>query len=177
MHHPFQRFFLTLVIYFSVCIYSYVFITPYSFVCSWSASTLISIFFTPLFLLFQDQLSISKRVFIIVSSLFAIICIGFLFNISQNVQQHQRQDTFNQVQNKVLQNIQQEIASTIEQVNSLSALFKSTEQVSRREFELFAQHVFQNNSSVRALTWAPIITHENRAEFTKFFGSVNEKNI
>jgi len=147
------------------------------FVCSWSASTLISIFFTPLFLLSQDQLSISKRVFIIVSSLLAIICIGLLFNISQNVQQHQRQDTFNQVQNKVLQNIQQEIASTIEQVNSLSALFKSTEQVSRREFELFAQHVFQNNSSVRALTWAPIITHENRAEFTKVFGSVNEKNI
>jgi len=149
------------------------------FVSSWSSSLLVSLFVTPLLLLSQGsyQLSTSKRVFTTVASLLAISGIGLLLNISQDVQQHQRQDSFNHVQNKVLHNIQQEIAAVVEQVNSLAAFFKARKQVNRREFDLFSQHVFQNKSSVRVLEWAPIVAHKNRVEFIRNFGNINEKNI
>ncbi len=151
----------------------------FTFANCWSNSILFSIFFTPIFLLYQGrhQLSSSKRFFITLASLLAIVTIGLLFNISQNVQQHQRQDTFNNVQREVLQSIKQEIALTIEQVNSLSAFFKASEQVNKNEFDLFLQHVFQNKSSVRVFEWAPVVNHENRIEFERYFGNINEKTL
>lgn len=149
------------------------------FASCWSSSVLFSIFFTPLFLLSQGrhQLSSSKRFFITIASLLALITIGLLLNIYHNIQQHQRQDRFEKVQNKVVQEIQQEVALTIEQLNSLSAFFKAKKQVSRREFDLFSQHIFQQKSSVRVLQWAPVVNHENSAEFIEYFGDINEKNI
>jgi len=148
------------------------------FVSCWSNSLLFSIFFTPLLLLNQGrhQLSSSKRVFITIASLLAIIAIGLLFNISQNVQQHQRQDAFNQVKSRVLQEIQQEVAITSDKLNSLSALLKVNHKVSREAFDLYAQQILQKKSSLRALEWAPIISDENRFTFEKSIGSVNEKN-
>lgn len=149
------------------------------FVSCWSSSVLLSIFFTPLLLLFQGrhQLSSSKRIFITIASLLAIVSISLLFNISQNVQQHHRLDSFYQVKNKILQNMQQEIALTIEQINSLSAFFKASEYVDKKEFDLFTQHVFQNRTSVRVLEWAPVVSHRNRAEFENYFSNINEKGI
>ena len=149
----------------------------FTFANCWSNSILFSIFFTPLFLLYQGRhhLSSSKRFFITFSSLLAIVTIGLLFSISQNVQQHQRQDVFNKIHLEVLQALQQEITSTIEQVNSLSALFKASEHVNRNEFALFSQYVFQHESSVRVFEWAPVVNHENRIEFEKEFGNINEK--
>ena len=150
------------------------------FVSSWSSSTLFSIFFTPLLLLSQGrhQLNTSKRLFIILASLLAAVTIGLLFNISQNVQQHQRQDTFKQVKKSLLQKIQQEIAYTIDQVDSLSALFKARNKVNKNEFEVFSQQIMQKKtSSVRVLEWAPLINHENRIRFENEISNINEKNL
>jgi len=149
------------------------------FVSSWSSSVLFSLFFTPLLLLSQGrhQLSSAKRFFITLASLLAFVSIGLLFTISQNVQQHQRLDSFNKVRNKVIDKIKHENALTIEQINSMSALFKAKEQVSKKEFDLFAQSIFQSESSVRVLEWAPVIRYENRAEFENKFSTINEKSI
>ena len=147
------------------------------FISSWSSSVLFAIFCTPLLLLFrgQHQLSLPKRFFITVASLLAVVSISLLFNISQNVQQHQRYDAFNQIQDEILHIIQHEISLTREQINSLSAFFKASEYVDKNEFDLFAQHVFQNDTSVRVLEWAPVISHENRLAFEKYFTNINEK--
>ncbi|PCH97011.1 MAG: hypothetical protein COB83_03815 [Gammaproteobacteria bacterium] len=147
------------------------------FISSWSSSVLLAIFCTPLLLLSQGQhqLSLSKRFFITVASLLAVVSISLLFNISQNVQQHQRYDSFNQIKSEVLHKIKHEIALTIEQINSLSAFFKASEYITPNEFNLFSQHVFQNTTSVRVLEWAPVISHENRTEFEKQFTNINEK--
>lgn len=149
------------------------------FVSSWSSSVLFSLFFTPLLLLSQGQhqLSSAKRFFITLASLLAFVSIGLLFTISQNVQQHQRLDSFNKVRNKVIDKIKHENALTIEQINSMSALFKAKEQVSKKEFDLFAQSIFQSESSVRVLEWAPVVRYENRAEFENKFSTINEKSI
>ena len=150
----------------------------FTFASCWSSSVLFSIFFTPLFLLYQGQHqhSSSKRFFIMVASLLAIFAIALLFNISQNVQQHQRQDIFNQVKSSVLQKIQQEVANTSDKLNSLSAFLNVNHKVTRNEFDLYSRQILQNKSSVRVLEWAPIIDHENRFIFEKSIRIINEKS-
>ncbi|MBL4899441.1 MAG: CHASE domain-containing protein [Colwellia sp.] len=150
----------------------------FTFVSGWSGSVLFAIFFTPMLLLTQgrQQLNVPKRTFIIIASFLAIVAIGLLFKISQNMQQHERQDTFNLVKNNVLQDIQQEIDITIDELNSLSAFFKASEHVDLFEFNLFSQQIFQTKSSVRVLEWAPITSHEDRIEFEKKHHIIIEKN-
>ncbi|PHR83197.1 MAG: histidine kinase [Colwellia sp.] len=150
----------------------------FTFVSSWSGSVLFSVFVTPLLLLTKDQqkLSFPKRAFIIIASFLAFTAIGLLFKISQDVQQHERQDIFKQVKNRVLQGIQNEIDITTNELNSLSAFFKASKEVDLDEFNLFTQQIFQSKSSVRALEWAPITLHENRASFEKLHNIILEKN-
>jgi CHASE1-domain containing sensor protein len=151
----------------------------FTFVSGWSGSVLFSIFFTPMLLLIKgrQELSLPKRTFTIIASFLAFIAIGLLFKISQDVHQHQRQDTFNKVKNRVTSSIQKEIDITIDKLNSLSALFKASEYVDSRTFNLFTQRILQTNSSVRALEWAPIIYHKDRVAFEKKHNVIIEKSV
>jgi CHASE1-domain containing sensor protein len=151
----------------------------FTFVSGWSGSVLFAIFITPILLLTQghQQLNLPKRTFIIIASFFAFVVIGLLFKISQNVQQHERQDTFKQVKTKVIQQIQNEIDITIDELNSLLALFKARKGVELREFNVFAQQIFQTKSSVRVLEWAPITYHEDRDSFERNNSVILEKSI
>lgn len=150
----------------------------FTFVSGWSGSVLLSVFFTPLLLLTQgrQQLNLPKRIFIIIASFLAIIAIGLLFKVSQNVQQHERQNTFKQVKNRVLQGIQKEIDITIGKLNSLSAFFKASEDVDLIKFNSFTQQIFQTKSSVRSLEWAPIMHHKDRVHFEKQHNIILEKS-
>jgi CHASE1-domain containing sensor protein len=150
----------------------------FTFVNGWSASILFSVFFTPMLLLTQgrQQLSLPKRTFIIIASTLVFVGIGLLIKISQNVQQHQRQDTFKQIKNNVLQGVQKEIDLTITDLNSLSAFFKASKTVDLFEFNLFAQQIFHTDSSIRVLEWAPITRHKDRVAFEKQHNMILEKD-
>jgi CHASE1-domain containing sensor protein len=151
----------------------------FTFFSCWSGSLLFSIFFTPLFLLYQGrhQLSLSKRFFIMVASLLAVVAIALLFYISQNVQQHQRQVFFNKVKSRVVQKIQHEVALTSDKLNSLSAFIKVNREVTSNDFSLYAAQILQKISNVRVLEWAPAVNHRNRSVFEKNIKSIVEKNV
>jgi CHASE1-domain containing sensor protein len=151
----------------------------FTFVSGWSGSVLVSIFFTPVFLLCrgEQQLTLSKRVFIIIASFLAFITIGVLFKISQNFQQHERQDIFKQVKYQVVEKIKNEIKITMGGLNSLSAFFRSNNNVGLREFNLFTKQVFHHESSVRVLEWAPIINHNERIAFEKKHNVILDKSV
>ena len=151
----------------------------FTFVSGWSGSVLFAVFFTPMMLLTQgqQQLNLPKRTFIIVTSLLAVIAIGLLFKISQNVQQHERQDTFINVKNNVLNGLQKEIDITLDKLNSLSAFFKASNGVNLGKFNLFSEQIFQTESSVRVLEWAPITSHKDRVAFEENHHLIIEKNM
>lgn len=139
----------------------------YTFISSWSGSVLFAIFFTPLLLLTQkrQQLTASKRFFIIFVSSLAFVAIGLLFKISQNVQLHNRYDMFEQVKTNIRQTIKQDVFLVTDKLNSLSAFIKTSEDVNLTGFNLFAEQIFQENSSIRALEWAPMVKHAQRDDF------------
>jgi CHASE1-domain containing sensor protein len=150
----------------------------FTFVSGWAGSILFSVFFTPMLLLIQgrQQLSLPKRTFTIIASLLAFVAIGLLFKVSQEVHQHQRQDTFKQVKNRVIHGIQKEIDMTTDELNSLSAFFKASDYVDSRKFNLFLQQMVLAKSSVRVFEWAPITHHKDRVSFEKKYNVILEKS-
>ena len=139
----------------------------YVFFSSWASSILTAIFFTPIFLFTQgvQQLSISKRLFVVFASILGCIAIALLFKISQNTHQYQRVEQFQKAKGNIELLVLDEIERINNQVYSLVALFKASEHISFDEFTTFSAHIHQDNSSIRALEWIPLIGNEHRERF------------
>jgi CHASE1-domain containing sensor protein len=139
----------------------------YTFTNTWSSSMLVAVFFIPLLLLARnaEQLRLTKRIFVGVTSILGFCAALLLLKTSQQEQQHLRQGVFTHSKMEVERLIVEEIDEVINQINSLSALFKASEEVSLREFTLFSESIFKEGSSVRALEWAPIVPFAQRQNF------------
>ena len=139
----------------------------YTFVNTWSASLLVAVFFIPLLLLTKnaEQLKLTKRIVVGFTSILGGLAILLLFKTSQHEQQHYREATFEQSKIEIERLIHTEINMVVNNVDSLSALFKASKNVSASEFNLFSESIFKKNSSLRALEWAPIVTLAQRKNF------------
>jgi CHASE1-domain containing sensor protein len=139
----------------------------YHFMNTWSATMLVSVFFIPLLLLVKnaEQLKVTKRIFVSFTSVLGGVAILILLKTTQNEQQHHRQEFFDQSAVEIQRIITQELGQVANTVNSLSALFISSKNVSNDEFNKFSTSILQTQSSVRALEWAPIIPLAERQIF------------
>ncbi|TYK64607.1 CHASE domain-containing protein [Colwellia echini] len=149
----------------------------YTFINTWSASMLIAVFFIPLLLMVKntEEFTFTKRLFVGVTSIFGGVIIFVLLKTSQFEQQYFRQTLFQQSSAEVKRLILAEIETVENKINSTGAFFKASEHVKLDEFILFSDSIFKQNSSVRALEWAPIVTFTQRAAFeqknTDLFGA------
>ena len=151
----------------------------YTFIHTWSTSMLVAVFFIPLLLLVKnaEQLKLAKRLFVGFTSLLGGLAIFLLLKASQYEQQQYRQALFNQSKVEVERLIIEEVNSVVNNVNSLSALFKASEHVSLTEFNLFSKSIFNRDSSVRALEWAPIVSFAQRASFEQQSSIILQQNF
>ena len=131
----------------------------YTFINTWSASMLVAVFFIPLLLLAKnaEQLKLTKRFFVSFTSVLGCLAILLLLKTSQYEQQSYREALFKQSKVDIERLILAEVTGVVNQINSLSAFFKASDYVSLSEFNLFSESIFNQNSSVRALEWAPIV--------------------
>ena len=139
----------------------------YTFVNTWSASMLMAVFFIPLLLLAKntEQFKLTKRFFVGVTSVLGGFAILLLLKTSQYEQQQYREALFEQSTMEIERLIFAEVNSVVNQVRSLSALFKASKNVSLTEFNLFSESISNQSSSVRALEWAPIVPLAQRQSF------------
>ncbi|WP_057832202.1 CHASE domain-containing protein [Colwellia sp. TT2012] len=139
----------------------------YTFINTWSASMLVAVFFIPLLLLAKnaEQLKLTKRIFVGFTSVLGALAILILFKTSQYEQQSYRQALFKQSKVAIERLIQAEVAGVVNQINSLSAFFKASDYVSLTEFTVFSESIFKQDSSIRALEWAPIVPFSHRQRF------------
>jgi len=149
----------------------------YVFIYCWSSSLLAAVFITPSLLLIQgqQQLKLSKRVFIIIASILGGVAIALIFHISHKQSQHQRQDNFIQEKRQIMAEINSEITLVSSQINALNAFFNASDFVSSDEFEKFSSHVFKQSQSIRALEWIPVISKKEKPNFEQF--ASNSLNI
>ncbi len=151
----------------------------YAFINTWSASMLVAVFFIPLLLLVKnaEQLKLTKRIVVGFTSVLGGLAILLLFKTSQYEQQHYRQGLFDQSTVEIERLITGELDTVVNKINSLSALFKASDEISATEFTLFSESIFKQNSSVRALEWAPIIPYSQRKAFEQKSSVVLRQNF
>ncbi|WP_019030006.1 CHASE domain-containing protein [Colwellia piezophila] len=139
----------------------------YTFINTWSASMLVAVFFIPLLLLVKnaEQLKLTKRLFVGCTSVLGVFAILLLLQTAQYEQQHARQVKFEQSKIEIQRLILAEISAVVNQINSLSAFFKASNNISLAEFNIFSENTFKTPSSVRALEWAPIVPFAQRKKF------------
>ncbi len=151
----------------------------YTFFHTWSTSMLMAVFFIPLLLLVKnaEQLKLAKRLFVGFTSLLGGLAIFLLLNAYQYEQQQYRHALFKQSKVEVERLILEEVDSVVNNVSTLSALFRASEHVSLAEFNLFSQSIFNRGSSLRALEWAPIITFAERTSFEQQSSKVLQREF
>lgn len=139
----------------------------YAFATTWSTSMLVAVFLIPLLLLAKnaEKFKLAKRIFVGVTSILGGLAIFLLLKTSQYEQQNYRQALFKQSKTEIERVIIAEIETVVNKINSISALFKARDNVTLTEFSLFSESILNDNSSVRALEWAPIISSEQRKKF------------
>jgi CHASE1-domain containing sensor protein len=151
----------------------------YTFMHAWSSSMLVAVFFIPSLLLVKntEQFKLTKRFFVSFTSVLAALAILLLFKASQHEQQDHRTALFEQSKVEIERLILAKVGDVVSQVHSLSALFKASEEVSLKEFNLFSESILKEDSSVRALEWAPIITFSQMKAFEQTSSLILKKKL
>lgn len=148
----------------------------YAFISSWSASLIVAVFFIPtiLFTRKMKNTSKAKQSLVVLSSILGISALSILFNVSQNQYQNKRIHSFEITSEQFETALENEIELIEKQITALSAFFMASENVTSKEFSVYAKYIFHENTSVKGLTWAPIIADSKRHAFesraTKILG-------
>jgi CHASE1-domain containing sensor protein len=151
----------------------------YTFLSTWSVSMLVSVFFIPLLLLVKnaEKLKLSKRILVGFTSVLGGLATLLILKTSQYEQQQNRHEMFEQSSIEIERLIDAELAGVVNKIDSLSALFKASDNVSASEFALFSKSIFKEGSSVRALEWAPIVSSAQREEFERNASTELQQNF
>lgn len=141
----------------------------YVVVIGYAGSILFSVFAIPVFLFShgRQKLTLTKRLFLIVSSLFGMVAVGFLFYVSQQQHELQREQKFKESYDAIHSAIQDEISGIQSQLNGVSALFQSSNFVSLREFRAFSHYIYNEASSISLIQWTPAVEYSNKLNFEK----------
>lgn len=151
----------------------------YTFMNTWSTSMLAAVFFIPLLLLVNnaERFKLTKRLFVSFTSILGGLAILLLLKTSQHEQQDYREALFKQSKVEIERLVLAEVDDVANKINSLAALFKASEDISLTEFTLFSEGILEQNSSVRALEWAPIVTFDDRVTFEQQSSSMLQKDF
>ncbi|GHE81158.1 hypothetical protein GCM10011501_06560 [Thalassotalea profundi] len=142
----------------------------YAFFRGWSTSVLVSVFAIPslLFIVGKQNLNVSKRVFVIVSSVLGCIAIGLLFLISQQQQQHIRNDLYKKSLYELNHALVKEISDITAKIKAMTAYFNSSVEVNLIEFTNYANEIYQADSSVKFFQWSPVVSIKEKLAFEQY---------
>ncbi|XQW85790.1 CHASE domain-containing protein [Thalassotalea piscium] len=142
----------------------------YSFFRAWSTSVLVSVFAIPslLFINGEQKLSVSKRTFVIISSILGCIAIGLLFQISQQQQEHKRLDVYEKSISELDNAVVREISNINAKISAMSAFFNSSKEIDFNEFIHYSNEVYQDQTSIELIQWSPIVEVKEKQAFEAY---------
>ena len=126
------------------------------------------LFFTPLVLFLRPNkvLEVPKNAWqIILISVLTFSVIGSLFAFSRDKYHGDRNQKFIESTQAFVQQIELMEFSIKHHLFAMNGLFQSQQNITRQDFRLFTQKVYNNGDSIRALAWLPMVAHKNRAMF------------
>lgn len=106
-------------------------------------------------------------IYVIAIALFAIglFVTSYWIQWQQNKQVKLSEEQFNQYSTQTYVAIERALKRELERLNSLSEVFKLSSEISRNEFDQFAQVLLTGDSKIQALEWVELVTENQRQSF------------
>ena len=134
----------------------------------WAGDVTGVLFFTPLVLFIRRNpiLEVPKNAWqIILISLLTFSVISSLFAFSRDKYQSERHQTFVESTQEYLQQLEIIQYGIKHHLFAMNGLFQSNHPITRDDFRIFSQKLQNNDDSIRALAWLPMVPHQQRAQF------------
>jgi CHASE1-domain containing sensor protein/tRNA A-37 threonylcarbamoyl transferase component Bud32 len=90
-----------------------------------------------------------------------------LFGASRGRERYQKRQEFVQRAQQLAFSIETHFEVPLELLGSVAALFVSSEDVSRAEFETFVRPIIERHPSIYAFEWMPLLAHDDRDHFVR----------
>jgi len=97
------------------------------------------------------------------------VCVGFIISVwlfmnARNTEEVRFNKEFLEATKDRAELLQQEIVSSLYEIESLGAYYRASENITREEFNTFVQPFINHNVAIQALEWIPKVIDEERAE-------------
>lgn len=139
----------------------------------WTGDTLGVLLFAPILLnlIFRHQLHWQSRLRIVVlpTLILAVIILVVYFFASEK-ENRMLNDRLERHGQTILSSINQELLAYTETVGALASLLTINPKITRSDFEVFVQPIFQRHDDINALSWNPVIKNVERRDFETKFG-------
>lgn len=140
----------------------------YIWAAKWIGDFISIVFITPiiLFLGENDFVPKAKRPFAAIStSLFVLSVISFIYILnSYNTFQEKEQQFINSTQ-PFVEHMNVAHSTIKNHLTALNGFFQASETVTREEFKIFTNKIYQSDIKIRALAWLPLVNDRDRVEF------------
>ena len=113
-------------------------------------------------------------------SAFVILIIGIALSIGVQSKRNAAQSVLKNreielvIGNKT-QSIEQQLKSSFSSIEILQYLFEKKDQISRNEFQNYSIPIFHGNSGIKAISWVPEISFEDRAKYESYLSKELKK--
>ncbi|WP_170252768.1 CHASE domain-containing protein [Colwellia echini] len=140
----------------------------YIWAVKWLGDFISILFITPTFLFLGKNKYVKQakhQAPAIVTSLSVYVIISVIFVLASNNKYVEKEQQFINLTIPFVEQLQVIQSSINHHLISLNALLQSSDHISREEFKLFTQTIYQMDISLRALGWLPLVENQDREAF------------
>jgi len=107
------------------------------------------------------------------------ICLSFwIYSINKKAKFKEKENQISAFIENSYRDIQKELAVSFSSVEILRSIFEEQENISKEEFKNFTTSLLKSNPGIKALSWVPKITNEERTAFeNKISKTLNDKVV
>ncbi|WP_250657221.1 CHASE domain-containing protein [Alkalimarinus coralli] len=141
---------------------------PFTWFTWWVGDTIGTLFFAPLTIIaFSSQklFNNSRRFQVVLPSLIIFIIVSAFFEGSRDDQHKRQQQELEDKASQFTQTIDKQALLIRNKLLALTAIYRGSKFVDRQEFTTFSKILLENDDSIQALEWVPIIHADERVNY------------
>ncbi len=141
---------------------------PFNWFTWWAGDTVGTLFFAPLTMIAltpRNEMHTTRRLQVIVPSIIMFIIVSTFFASSRNYHQSRQQNEFEDNTLIFTHTIDEQASLIKNKLLALTAIYRGSEFVDRNEFTTFASTLREDDDSIQALEWVPIVRNDYRSDY------------
>ncbi|MFD2229590.1 CHASE domain-containing protein [Alkalimarinus sediminis] len=141
---------------------------PFTAFTWWVGDTVGTLFFAPLIIVAlapKKVINKGRRLQVVLPSLIMFLIVSWFFAGSREYQHQQKNRALIESSYNLVELIERQSELTKNKLLALTAIYRGTKYVGREEFATFAAILFENDNSIQALEWVPIVSHAERVNY------------